>query len=98
MTHHHDHEERRRELETGIEVVQNTLRRTIQERDEARAESDRVTLALNQQGDGGATEMGRIRDTAATLDYLTGALGQSARMRSITSRPSGKSGSSRNSR
>jgi len=74
-------EDRRRELETGIEVVQNTLRRTIQERDEARAESDRVTLALNQQGDGGATEMGRIRDTAATLDYLTGALGQSARMR-----------------
>src|SRR5690606_19746241 len=37
-------------------------------------------LALNQQG-GGATEMGRIRDTAATLDYLTGALGQTARAR-----------------
>nr|WP_240904496.1 M23 family metallopeptidase [Rhodobacter sp. SGA-6-6] len=73
-------EDSRRELETGIEVIQNTLRRTIQERDEARAEAERMTLALNQQG-GGATEMGRIRDTAATLDYLTGALGQTARAR-----------------
>jgi murein DD-endopeptidase MepM/ murein hydrolase activator NlpD len=73
-------EDRRRELETGIEVIQNTLRRTIQERDEARAESERMTLALNEQG-GGATEMGRIRDTAATLEYLTGALGQTARAR-----------------
>jgi murein DD-endopeptidase MepM/ murein hydrolase activator NlpD len=73
-------EDRRRELETGIEVIQNTLRRTIAERDEARAESERMTLALNEQG-GGATEMGRIRDTAATLDYLTTALGQTARAR-----------------
>lgn len=73
-------EDRRRELETGIEVIQNTLRRTIQERDEARAEAERMMLALNQQ-DGGTTEMGRIRDTAATLDYLTGALGQAARAR-----------------
>ena len=73
-------EDSRRELETGVEVIQNTLRRTIQERDEARAEAERMTLALNQQ-DGGATEMGRIRDTAATLEYLTGALGQSARAR-----------------
>lgn len=73
-------EDSRRELETGIEVIQNTLRRTIQERDEARVEAERMTLALNQQG-GGATEMGRIRDTAATLDYLTGALGQTARAR-----------------
>ena len=33
-------EDRRRELETGIDVIQNTLRRTIKERDEARAEAD----------------------------------------------------------
>ncbi|GAB1363469.1 DUF5930 domain-containing protein [Rhodobacter sp.] len=73
-------EDSRRELETGIEVIQNTLRRTIEERDTARAEAERMTLALNQTGEG-ATEMGRIRDTAATLDYLTTALGQSARAR-----------------
>ena len=53
-------EDRRRELETGIEAIQETLRRTIKERDEARAEADRVTLALNEQS-GGATEMGRAR-------------------------------------
>ena len=73
-------EDRRRELETGIEVIQNTLRRTMTERDEARAEAERMTTALNQQG-GGATEMGRIQDTAATLEFLTGALGQTARAR-----------------
>lgn len=73
-------EDSRRELETGVDVIQNTLRRTIKERDEARDEADRMKLALNQQG-GGATEMGRIRDTAATLDYLTDALGDTARER-----------------
>lgn len=73
-------EDSRRELETGVEVIQNTLRRTIAERDEARAEADRMKLALNQQGDG-ATEMGRARDTSATLAYLTTALGQTARAR-----------------
>ncbi|MFZ1471049.1 MAG: M23 family metallopeptidase [Paracoccaceae bacterium] len=73
-------EDSRRELETGVEVIQNTLRRTIKERDEARDEAGRIKLAMDEQ-DGGATEMGRIRDTAATLDYLTGALGTTARER-----------------
>jgi murein DD-endopeptidase MepM/ murein hydrolase activator NlpD len=73
-------EDRRRELETGVEAIQETLRRTIQERDEARAEADRVTLALNEQS-GGATEMGRARDTVATLEFLTSALGLTAEER-----------------
>lgn len=74
-------EDRRRELETGIDVVQDTLRRTIRERDEARAEIARLTLALDQDGNGAATEMGRMQDTAATLDFLTGALEATARER-----------------
>ena len=73
-------EDRRRELETGIDVIQNTLRRTIKERDEARSELGRMTLALTEQGSG-ATEMGRARDTSATLEYLTSALGTTARER-----------------
>ena len=73
-------EDRRRELETGIDVIQNTLRRTLKERDEARGEVDRLTLALNQSS-GGSTELGRIRDTAATLGYLTSALDKAARER-----------------
>ena len=73
-------EDRRRELETGIDAIQGTLRRTIQERDEARGEADRVTLALNEQA-GGATEMGRARDAVATLEILTAALGLTAEER-----------------
>ncbi len=74
-------EDRRRELETGIEVVQDTLRRTIKERDEARAEIARLTLALDQHDEAGATEIGRMHDTAATLDFLTAALEGTARER-----------------
>jgi len=73
-------EDRRRELETGIDAVQETLRRTIRERDAARAEADRVTLALNEQA-GGATEIGRARDAVVTLEILTGALGLTAEER-----------------
>jgi murein DD-endopeptidase MepM/ murein hydrolase activator NlpD len=73
-------EDRRRELETGIDVVQDTLRRAIKERDSSRDEVARLTLALNQTGEG-ATEIGRVRDTAATLDYLTGTLAELARER-----------------
>ncbi len=73
-------EDRRRELETGIEAIQDTLREAIKERDEARGEVERVTLALSAQS-GGATEMGRAKDTLATLDFLTGALGDAAEER-----------------
>jgi murein DD-endopeptidase MepM/ murein hydrolase activator NlpD len=73
-------EDRRRELETGIDVIQNTLRRTIKERDVARLEAEQVTLALNEQS-GVATEMGRASDTVATLEILTDALGATAEER-----------------
>ena len=65
-------EQRRRELETGIDVIQNTLRRTIDERDAARAEF----LALNATGSG--TAEARQRDVAASLAYVTDTLGQTA--------------------
>lgn len=73
-------EDRRRELETGIEAIQDTLRETIKDRDMARAEAERVTLALNAQS-GGVTELGRASDTLATLEFLTGALGEAAEER-----------------
>lgn len=72
-------EDRRKELETGIDVIQNTLRRTILERDEARAALDRTTTALTAQG--GATELGRARDALATVSIMAGTLGQTARER-----------------
>ncbi len=74
-------EDRRRELETGIDVIQNTLRRTIKERDTARAELDRLKFAVAQTGGESATELGRIKDTEATLDILAAALGDTAQER-----------------
>lgn len=71
-------EDRRRELETGIDVIQNTLRRTIKERDDARREAARVTMVMNEQGGTGFTEAGRAEDTAATLEILTSALDSTA--------------------
>lgn len=73
-------EDRRRELETGIEAIQDTLREVIKERDEARDEAERVTLALNAQS-GAATELGRAGDAVATLELLTVALGDAAEER-----------------
>ncbi len=65
-------EQRRRELETGIDVIQNTLRRTIAERDSARND----LLAANAASSGSAEA--RQRDVAASLTYITEALGQTA--------------------
>jgi murein DD-endopeptidase MepM/ murein hydrolase activator NlpD len=73
-------EDRRRELETGVEAIQDTLRRTIKERDLARAEADRATLALSEQS-GGATEIGRAQDAMATLEIMVNALGLTAEER-----------------
>ena len=74
-------EDSRRELETGIDVIQNTLRRTIKERDEARAEGLRLTSALSSQSGSTHSDAGRIRDTEMTLDLLTSALTDTARER-----------------
>ncbi|THD84206.1 M23 family peptidase [Aliigemmobacter aestuarii] len=74
-------EDRRKELETGIDVIQNTLRRTIKERDEARAEVDRITLALSEQTGSTRTGEGRAREAMATLDIVTSALAETAEER-----------------
>jgi murein DD-endopeptidase MepM/ murein hydrolase activator NlpD len=73
-------EDRRRELETGIEVIQATLRRTMQERDGARAETERVVaeaagIAPDKVLGADAEEL------AATVDFLTDALNQTAGQR-----------------
>jgi murein DD-endopeptidase MepM/ murein hydrolase activator NlpD len=70
-------EDRRRELETGIEVIQSTLRRTIQERDSARGEAER----LMADASGGAPDAVRGTDAeelAATVAFLTDALHDTA--------------------
>ena len=76
-------EDRRRELETGIEVIQSTLRRTMTERDEARGKAEAATLALAETTGSARTEQGRTQDTVATLTILTEALGDTARERDL---------------
>lgn len=68
-------ETRLRELETGIDVIQNTLRRTIRERDTARAEVAR--LASTETGQAPA----QAEDLARTVDLMTEALTGAARAR-----------------
>ncbi|MBI1171222.1 peptidoglycan DD-metalloendopeptidase family protein [bacterium] len=74
-------ETRLRELETGIDVIQNTLRRTIRERDDARAEVAQARVALNQLPGTTHTDMGQAQDVAATLDIMAKALTDTARDR-----------------
>lgn len=67
-------EDRRRELETGIGVIQATLRRTMKERDAAR-DSLEAMLAEARAGQNSDTPLIATSDeTRATLDFLTQAL------------------------
>jgi murein DD-endopeptidase MepM/ murein hydrolase activator NlpD len=75
-------ETRRRELETGIEVIQSTLRRTMTERELAAKEAARLAAALE---DGGVLpEAGGIGPGDATVDFLSAALADAARERDQT--------------
>jgi murein DD-endopeptidase MepM/ murein hydrolase activator NlpD len=73
-------EQRRAELETGIDVVQRTLRERVRERDHARAR-----LAAIEAGD--ATDAARLtaglHDAEMTLDFVTAALRDSAAEREM---------------
>jgi murein DD-endopeptidase MepM/ murein hydrolase activator NlpD len=71
-------EDRRKELETGIEVIQKTLRRTIAERDDARDDVQRVTLAMAEQSGSDTGDAARSKDVLATLKVLTETLGDTA--------------------
>lgn len=74
-------EDRRKELETGIEVIQKTLRRTIAERDDARSQVQRISLAMAEQTGSGPGDAARGEDTLATLKVLTRTLGDIAEER-----------------
>ena len=82
-------EDRRRELETGIDVIQSTLRRTIRERDAARAEAESATLAMSGAGEA-PTGAGRARDAAATVSILADALAETAQERDVMEGAVGK--------
>jgi murein DD-endopeptidase MepM/ murein hydrolase activator NlpD len=70
-------EDRRRELETGIEVIQSTLRRTMHERDAARGEVQTLVAEANG-GDTSRNAGVGPEELAATVAFLTEALTDTA--------------------
>ncbi|WP_319547327.1 DUF5930 domain-containing protein [Ruegeria conchae] len=69
-------ENRRRELETGIEVIQTTLRATMKQREDARIE-----LAELQQSAGGDSEYMAASANPAQMAFMTDALARTAAQR-----------------
>ncbi|MEM1078733.1 MAG: DUF5930 domain-containing protein [Pseudomonadota bacterium] len=67
-------EERRSELETGVAVVQSTLRTAMEERDAARAAEAEASRELAALTGTGTTEAAQMRDLELTLAFLTDAL------------------------
>jgi len=63
-------EERRLELETGIDTLHASMRRLVRERDEARSRLEEVTQTLAAETGSTRTASDRARDTEEMLDYL----------------------------
>ena len=72
-----DSEDRRKEMEKGIEVIQTTLRRTMKERDSARNDSATLSAQLNGDAELPGTQSGNA-DADVTVDFLTAALANTA--------------------
>jgi len=71
-------EDRRKELETGIEVIQTTLRRTMKERDTAATRYEEIRAELAQTT-GSANSSADLQRTAeGSVDFLALALAQTA--------------------
>lgn len=73
-------EDRRKELETGIDVIATTLRDTMEDRDAARDEAVSLRAEL-QQTEAEEPEAHRLADIEGTLDIMTVALGEIAGQR-----------------
>jgi murein DD-endopeptidase MepM/ murein hydrolase activator NlpD len=71
-------ETRRREMETGIEVIQTTLRRVMSERENAR---DELTALAEAMQDSGAAPGASAEDGNGTVDFLAAALQETAEER-----------------
>lgn len=70
-------ETRRREMETGIGVIQSTLRRAMHERDKARKKAQSLTAELETTG-GGALLSAEAGAGGTAVDFLTDALADTA--------------------
>lgn len=73
-------EDRRRELETGIDVLAATLRDTMKERDAARGKAETLVAEL-EESTSDQPEAASLQDMETTLDFMTVALGNLAQER-----------------
>ncbi|MFU8863982.1 MAG: DUF5930 domain-containing protein [Rhodobacterales bacterium] len=72
-------ETRRREMETGIEVIQSTLRRTMREREAARVELAALNALINEDGEGNGELMASGGSAASeAISFLSTALVETA--------------------
>lgn len=72
-------EERRLELETGIDAIHTTIRRVTRERDEARERLAEATRTLVEETGSTRTAADRNRDNEEMLDYLLAAMDRASR-------------------
>ncbi|WP_308915070.1 DUF5930 domain-containing protein [Jannaschia sp. LMIT008] len=79
-------EQNRRELETGIEVIQRSLQRTVAERDTARAETRTALTRLENAPEAAAQAEARRADAETTLSAIVGALDETAAERDAAAR------------
>ncbi|WP_071675045.1 M23 family metallopeptidase [Nioella nitratireducens] len=71
-------EERRRELETAVEVIQTTLRRVMGERDTAREQMAALQAEIENDDSPVQTAAARAQEMERTVDYLSMALRRAA--------------------
>ncbi len=71
-------EDRRTELETGIEVIQKTLRRTIKERDAARGAHETLLAEIEEGAEGTNPTLARAQTADGSVAFLTAALEKTA--------------------
>lgn len=71
-------EERRKEVETGLETLHATLRRTMDEREAARAEAETALAKLEMTAAATGGDARRLAETSAALDMLSDVLARTA--------------------
>ena len=85
-------EQRARELQTGIEVIQRTLQRTVAERNDARAETAALVARLEDAPRAAALSARMAADEGATADALARALDVTAAARDDARAAMGRAG------
>lgn len=71
-------QEIRDELETGLDTVHATLRRTMGERDAARAETAALRASYEQTAEASGSETQRLAEISAALDVMSDVLSRTA--------------------